>query len=100
MRYADDCNVYVQSKRAAERVSRVSPKALTKMKGRVRAITARTGGRSVVYVATALRKYLTGWKAYFRLAETPRVLADVDKWIHRRLRALSETVETWTHGVS
>lgn len=123
--YADDCNVYVQSKRAAERVMeglvglyanlklrinvaksavapvwersllgfsfwrapgkivkcRVSPKALTKIKERVRAITARTGGRSVVWVATELRKYLGGWKAYFRLAETPRVLADVDKWI-------------------
>lgn len=132
VRYADDCNVYVQSQRAAERVMegliglyanlklrvnaaksavapvwarsflgfsfwrapgkivkcRVSPKALITMQERVRAITARTGGRSVVYVATELRKYLTGWKAYFRLAETPRVLADVDKWIHRRLRAL------------
>ena len=139
VRYADDCNVYVQSKRAAERVMeglvglyanlklrinvaksavapvwersflgfsffrastivkcRVSPKALMKMQERVRAITARTGGRSVVVVATALRKYLTGWKAYFRLAETPRVLADVDKWMHRRLRAL--ILRQWKRG--
>ena len=140
VRYADDCNVYVQSKRAAERVMeglvglyaqlklrvnvaksavapvwersflgfsfwrapgrivkrRVAPKALTAMKERVRAITARSGGRSVVVVAAELRKYLVGWKAYFCLAETPSVLADVDKWIHRRLRAL--ILRQWKRG--
>lgn len=140
VRYADDCNVYVQSKRAAERVMeglvglyaalklrvnvaksavapvwersflgfrfwrapgkivkcRVAPKALQAMKERVRAITARTGGRSVAIVAVALRVYLVGWRAYFRLAETPRVLADVDKWIHRRLRAL--ILRQWKRG--
>src|SRR5439155_4418131 len=107
--YADDCNVYVQSKRAAERVMaglvglyaqlklrvnvaksavapvwersflgfrfwkapgkivkcRVAPKALTAMQERIRTITARSGGRSVTVVATELRKYLVGWKAYF-----------------------------------
>ena len=132
VRYADDCNVYVQSKRAAERVMeglvglyaglklrvnvaksavapvwersflgysfwvasgkivkrRVSPKALSKMKERVRAITARNGGRSLAAVAAELRSYLVGWKAYFRLADTPGVFADVDSWLHRRLRML------------
>ena len=29
-----------------------------------------------------------GWKAYFRLADTPGVLAAVDQWLHRRLRLL------------
>jgi RNA-directed DNA polymerase len=35
-----------------------------------------------------LRSYLTGWKAYFRLADTPGIFTDVDKWLHRRLRLL------------
>lgn len=35
-----------------------------------------------------LRSYLVGWEAYLRLADTPRVLADVDKWLHHRLRAV------------
>jgi RNA-directed DNA polymerase len=140
VRYADDCNVYVQSKRAAERVMeglvglyanlklqvnvaksavapvrersflgyafwvapgkivkrRVAPKALTKMKERVRAITARSGGRSIAQVAAELRSYLVGWKAYFRLADTPSVLADVDKWLHRRLRMLM--LKQWKRG--
>ena len=130
MRYADDCNVYVRSKRAGEDVMktlrrlygrlrlrvneaksavgrpqdrkflgysfwmapgrkvkrRVAPKALEAMKDRVRQITARNGGRSMERVIEELRGYLTGWKAYFRLAETPGVLEDLDKWIRHRLR--------------
>jgi RNA-directed DNA polymerase len=68
----------------------VAPKALEKMKERVREITARNGGRSLTQVVALLRSYsyLGGWKAYFRLADTPGVFTDVDKWLHRRLRGL------------
>src|SRR6185312_7930081 len=116
-RYADDCNVYVRSKRAGERVleglvglyaelklqinaeksavarvwdrqflgfsfwvapgrvvkRRVAPKALAKMKARIREITSRSGGRSMGQVVTMLRSYLVGWRSYFRLADTPHV---------------------------
>jgi RNA-directed DNA polymerase len=140
VRYADDCNVYVRSKRAAARVMeglvalyaqlklrvnptksamapawersflgyrfwvapgtvvkrRVAPKAFETMKERVRAITARTGGRSLTQVLTELRSYLVGWKAYFRLADTPGVFADVDKWLHRRLRMVM--LKQWKRG--
>jgi hypothetical protein len=40
--------------------------------------------------------YLRGWKEYFKLAETPGILADLDGWIHRRLRALQ--LEQWKRG--
>jgi group II intron reverse transcriptase/maturase len=140
VRYADDCNVYVRSKRAAERVMagltqlyaklklrvnptksavapawersflsysfwvapgkivkrRVAPKALEKMKERVREITSRSGGRSLTHVVALLRSYLMGWKAYFRLADTPGVFTDVDKWLHRRLRMLM--LKQWKRG--
>jgi RNA-directed DNA polymerase len=140
VRYADDCNVYVRSRRAGERVMRalsglyaklrlrinptksavarvwersflgfrfwvapgrvvrrrVAPAALAQMKHRIRTITARTGGRSVVQVVAALRRYLVGWYQYFRLADTPRVFARVDRWIARRLRALH--VAQWKRG--
>jgi group II intron reverse transcriptase/maturase len=132
VRYADDCNVYVRSKRAAERgmigltrlyaklkltinptksavapardrsflgysfwhapgkivKRRVAPKALETMKERVREITSRNGGRSLTHVVALLRSYLVGWKAYFRLADTPGVFTGVDQWLHRRLRML------------
>ncbi|MDE3076727.1 MAG: group II intron reverse transcriptase/maturase [Chloroflexota bacterium] len=140
VRYADDCNVYVRSRRAAERVMeglvalyatlklrvnasksavarawersflgysfwvasgklvkrRVAPKALVKLKERIREITSRTGGRSLAQVCAELRSYLVGWKAYFRLADTPGVFADVDKWLHRRLRMLM--LKQWKRG--
>lgn len=142
VRYADDCNVYVRSRRAGERVlqglvslyaglqlrvnaaksavaragtrpflgysfwvatgrvvkRRVSPKALKAMKERVRAITARNGGRSLVQVVAELRSYLVGWKGYFRLADTPGIFADVDKWLHRRLRML--ILKQWKRGTT
>ena len=140
VRYADDCNVYVRSRRAGERVMqglvglyaklhlrvnesksavapardrkflgysfwyaaggvvkrRVSPKALVAMKERVRQITSRNGGRSLAQVVAELRSYLVGWRAYFRLADTPGVFADVDKWLHRRLRMLM--LKQWKRG--
>jgi group II intron reverse transcriptase/maturase len=139
-RYADDCNVYVQSKQAGERVMealiglyatlrlrvnrdksavarvvtrhflgfsfwvapggvvkrRVAPHALAAMKERVRAITSRTGGRSLAQVVRELRSYLLGWRAYFQLAETPGVFVALDKWLHRRLRMLH--VKQWKRG--
>lgn len=133
VRYADDCNVYVRSKRAGEDVlavlrqqyaklrlrindgkSAVAPawgrkflgysfwvakggmvkrgvaaKALEEMKQRVRQITRRAGGRSLDHVVKELKVYLTGWNEYFKLAETPGVLSQLDQWIHHRLRAVA-----------
>ena len=53
---------------------------------RIRQITSRNGGRSLARVVEELRAYLLGWKAYFRLADTPGVFRDLDQWIARRLR--------------
>lgn len=140
VRYADDCNVYVRSRRAGARVMellrrlyaklrlrinesksavdlawkrkilgysfwvapgrvvkrRVASKALANMKERVRLITKRTGGRSIVQVAAELRSYLVGWKQYFQLADTPRIFSDLDEWIRHRLRAIH--LKHWKRG--
>lgn len=139
-RYADDCNVYVRSRRAGERVMeglkilygrlrlkvnasksavarawyrtflgysfwvakgreikrRVAPKALAAMRERVRSITCRTGGRSLKTVTGELRSYLTGWKEYFRLADTPGVLREQDEWLRHRVRAVQ--LKQWKQG--
>ncbi|HEX2093685.1 MAG TPA: group II intron reverse transcriptase/maturase [Longimicrobiaceae bacterium] len=140
VRYADDCNVYVRSKRAGERVMehlralyaklrlkvnedksavarawdrtflgysfwvaggrvvkrRVAPKALEDFKQRIRQITSRNGGRSLGKVVGELRMYLLGWKAYFRLADTPGVFHALDQWIARRLRLVQ--LKQWKRG--
>jgi group II intron reverse transcriptase/maturase len=140
VRYADDCNVYVRSRRAGERVMgllrrlyaglrlrinesksavapaskrqllgfafwygpgrvvrrRLAPKALGRMKDRVRLITGRMRGRSLQQVCEELKGYLSGWKQYFQLVETPGILARLDEWIRHRLRALQ--LKQWTRG--
>jgi len=85
---------WVAKGRAVKR--RVAPQALARMKDRVREITRRSAGRSLAAVYKELRTYLTGWRAYFRIAETPRALADIDQWIRHRLRALQ--LKHWKRG--
>ena len=138
-RYADDCNVYVSSRRAGEDVMellrrlfaglrlrineeksavarpwerkflgysfwvgagkqvrrRVAPKAIERMKERVRELTPR-GGRSLARVIEELSAFLRGWKAYFRLADTPKIFAELDEWIRHRLRAIQ--LNHWKRG--
>lgn len=141
-RYADDCNVYVRSRRAGEDVKEMlkrlyaklklrineqksavakpwdrqflgfrfwvakgkivkracGAKALTAMKQRVRNITARSGGKSMEQVAAELKTYLTGWKEYFRLADTPGVFTSLDGWTRHRLRAVM--LKQWKRGTT
>jgi RNA-directed DNA polymerase len=141
-RYADDCNVYVRSVKAGERVMallrrlyarlrlavnetksavagafgrkflgyslwrakggevkrRVADKPMATFKQRVRQLTRRSGGRSMAEVAERLRPYLLGWKAYFRLAQTPRVLRELDEWLRHRLRAIQ--LKHWKRGTT
>jgi len=140
VRYADDCNVYVRSRRAGERVMgllrqlyaglrlrvnesksavdrphnrkllgysfwgfragevkrRVAPKAVAAMKDEVRRLTRPSRSQSIERVAADLRTYLTGWKNYFRLAETPKVFRELDEWVRHRMRALH--LRHWKRG--
>jgi group II intron reverse transcriptase/maturase len=75
---------------------RVSSQSLARMKDRVRQITIRTGGRSLVQVSEELRQYLLGWKGYFGLAETPNIFRGLDEWIRHRLRAIQ--LKQWKRG--
>jgi group II intron reverse transcriptase/maturase len=130
-RYADDCNVYVGSRKAGERVFAalkqsfeklrlrinesksgvavvterkflghsfvltpegevhfvVAPKALEALKQKVRALTARSGGKSMRTVIADLSRYQRGWRQYFRLVRGDH-FNSLDGWIRRRLRAL------------
>ena len=41
---------------------------------------------------------LLGWKAYFRLAQTPRVWRELDEWLRHRLRAIQ--LKQWRRGTT
>jgi RNA-directed DNA polymerase len=66
---------------------RIAPKAILRFKERIRELTRRTRGVSVGKVAEELGRYLRGWQGYFGICQTPSVLADLDSWTRRRLRA-------------
>ncbi|VVD61167.1 RNA-directed DNA polymerase [Pandoraea eparura] len=61
-------------------------------------MTRRSGGRSLLEVAQRLRAYMTGWKAYFHLAQTPKVFRKLDEWIRHRLRAMQ--LKHWRRGTT
>jgi len=74
----------------------VSDRSLVRMKNRVRQITRRSGGRSLIHVAKELREYLLGWRGYFHLADTPGIFLHLDEWIRHRLRAIQ--LKHWKRG--
>lgn len=76
----------------------VARKALASFKQRIRELTRRSCGRSLPEVVERLRIYVPGWKAYFQLAQTPRVFRDLDEWIRHRLRALQ--LKHWRRGTT
>ncbi len=139
VRYADDCNIYVRSQRAGERVMagieqflakrlklkvnkaksavakpsvrkflgfsytsareprrRIAPQALARFKAKVRDLTRRTRGRSLVQIVKELSVYLIGWRGYFGFCQTPSVLRTLDEWTRRRLRAI--VWKQWKRG--
>lgn len=75
---------------------RVAPEALHTMKDRVRQLTRRTRGRSLVEVVQSLSVYLKGWLGYFRVATTKKRFGELDEWIRHRLRAYQ--LKQWKRG--
>jgi RNA-directed DNA polymerase len=75
---------------------RVADKAQNAYKRRVRQLTRRIGGKGMAEVALKLKQYVNGWKAYFRLADTPRVWRELDEWMRHRLRAIQ--LKQWKRG--
>jgi group II intron reverse transcriptase/maturase len=65
---------------------RVAPKAMKRLKGKLRILTRRSWGVSMDYRIGAINRFTTGWMAYFRLADSARTFRDLDGWLRRRLR--------------
>jgi RNA-directed DNA polymerase len=129
-RYADDCNIYVSSRRAGERVMasvkrfltdrlklkvneaksaldrpwrrkflgftflagkevriRLAPKSEERFKAKLRELTRRNRSQEMEERIQQINGYVGGWMGYYALVETPSVLAELDQWLRRRLRA-------------
>jgi RNA-directed DNA polymerase len=75
---------------------RIAPKALKRLKHRVRRLTRRTRGIRIEKMVEQLSRYLIGWATYYGFCETPAVLTRLNSWIRRRLR--SAIWKQWKRG--
>ena len=64
----------------------VAPQAIKRLKDRLRRLTRRSWGVSMAYRISRLNQFITGWMAYFRLADAERTFGSLDGWLRRRLR--------------
>jgi group II intron reverse transcriptase/maturase len=142
VRYADDCNIYVKTETAGERVLesvkqylekklklKVNPKkskveratgvkflgfSFFKRKGevlicianrtkerfmeKIRNLTRRTRSGKLEDIVSEINRYVKGWIAYFRLADTPSMFEKLDAWVRRRLRQM--LWKRWKRGTT
>ncbi|MGI6555143.1 MAG: group II intron reverse transcriptase/maturase [Bacillota bacterium] len=110
VRYADDILIFASTPRRAQRykdkthitsvfegvpylgfviwrkVVTIDPKKIKKFKDRIRELTPRNHGKNIKQMVKELNPLLRGWANYFRAANCKKLLADIMKWIRRRLR--------------
>jgi group II intron reverse transcriptase/maturase len=65
---------------------RLDPTAKHRLKARLRRLTSRRWRVAMAVRLAALNRFIGGWSAYFALADTPSVFAELDEWLRRRLR--------------
>ena len=75
---------------------RLAPQSVSRMKERVRELSRRNRGISLQRMVTELNGFLRGWLGYFQLIETPSVLEQLDRWLHRLLRCF--LLKQWKVG--
>jgi hypothetical protein len=67
---------------------RIAPQAIARLKDQLRMLTRRRWSVSMDYRIGRLNRLITGWVAYFRLAQRVSVLGKLDGWLRRRLRQI------------
>lgn len=67
---------------------RIHPKAITKMKRKVKELTARSNGMGNKTRIEKLKSYIMGWINYFKIADIKSLLPKVDEWLRRRIRMI------------
>ena len=65
---------------------RLDPKARAAVKARLRRLTARSWRITMTERIVRINRFTQGWMAYFALADTPSIFAELDEWLRRRLR--------------
>ncbi|KKL07749.1 hypothetical protein LCGC14_2582900, partial [marine sediment metagenome] len=62
---------------------RLAPQSAARFRAKVRELTRRAIGHSLVEVISDLRNYLTGWRGYYDFVEMPWELKKLESWVRR-----------------
>jgi len=85
-------------KRKGKTYIRIAKRTLERFMDKIRGLTKRTRSGKLEDILQELNRYLIGWVAYYRLAETPSVYQRLDKWLRRRLRQM--LWKRWKRGTT
>jgi RNA-directed DNA polymerase len=82
--------------REGEAHIRIATQAIGRFRQTIRQRTRRTRSGTLEAVIRDVNEYTMGWTGYFRLADTPSVLEELDGWLRRRMRQL--VWKRWKRG--
>ncbi|WHO86046.1 group II intron reverse transcriptase/maturase [Limosilactobacillus oris] len=106
VRYADDCNIYVKSQRAGERVMRSITKFLgfslgvdrngvyarpakqsqQRVKKTLKLLTKRNRGVSLTRMFEEIQQKMRGWLQYYSIGKLTGFIQRLDQWLRARIR--------------
>jgi group II intron reverse transcriptase/maturase len=75
-------------KRKGEVLIRIANRTKERFMEKMRDLTKRTRSGKLEGIVSEVNRYVIGWTAYFRLADTPSVFEGLDEWVRRRLRQI------------
>jgi len=81
-RYADDCNIFVKSELAADRVKRLCAK--------IKEVTCRklAIAKPMAYTFTKINQISQGWINYFRIGNMKRKVRAFGEWLRHKVRVV------------
>jgi len=75
-------------KRKGEVLIRIADRTKERFMEKIRNLTRRTRSGKLEDIVSEINRYVKGWTAYFRLADTPSMFEKLDAWVRRRLRQM------------
>jgi RNA-directed DNA polymerase len=85
-------------KRNGEVLIRIANRSKERFAEKLRRLTKRTRSGKLENIIREINQYTMGWIGYYRLANTPSVYEELDRWIRRRLRQM--VWKRWKRGTT
>jgi len=85
-------------KRKGAVLIRIANRTKERFMEKMRDLTRRTRSGKLEDIVSEVNRYVIGWTAYYRLADTPSMFEELDAWVRRRLRQM--LWKRWKRGTT